>query len=290
MAIRISKLIDYKNLSMMASESYKNLLVKYENFEPLFWPTLLALTLMTYMSEMMQAHAAAVGAAFQSIPGIVVIPLALILGLGFILLFALLVLPYWMAVIRHSALGEKPGTHYLQELLRQDQIPTLVQLLKLTLMLAGFAIVILIPGILSTLLISLGSTSNILTTFSSLLYLMGFVVLIYAMLRVMPAMVMIILGQELDIAVAFEKSKGHVLSVIFLIALMAIPVMLIMMLLSTTIEQVAAVYQGTFLFYVIELLRSLVTSIGILLNLYLVWGALTEYMLKQKIITVKKAK
>ena len=151
-------------------------------------------------------------------------------------------------------------------------------------LLVMFSIIALLPYFMAGLLEESGSNSNILVTFKYVLFIAGMVAILFLVARVIGVIIATVAGRQVSFAEMFRKSQGHVLSILMIMFIALVPLEVIAMFIIYSLSGLLKLSSSYGVELFVCLVESVVRSSIFLLQIYMLWTALTQYMKTNKLL------
>lgn len=260
---------DYEKQLLTALESYKAPHSSLDVLQTRFLTTLAILTGLLFLESIVSmASADTFGAPVLFLGKTILVALTL---------FSLI--PYSIMVIK-LALKKEDGSGFIESL----GSPTGWMILRILGLLLIFSFIVLLPYFSAGYLEEQGSTSNLFVSFKILLLILAGLTIIFLLARVLGAIIAAVAGTETSIAEMFSKTRGHVLSIVLILIATLVPLELLTHIINYSLMGFLKMSESIAMQVLVALFQSFVRSVLILLQLYLLWTALSQYIKNQKLL------
>jgi hypothetical protein len=150
----------------------------------------------------------------------------------------------------------------------------------------AFSAIVLLPyGLASALVIMSGAAvSNLLTAFKMLLLILGALTIFFAFTKNMGIVPATVSGKNIGFNEMFQKSKGHFMALSVLFFASILPIELVTQFIMYGLSGMTGIMDFVIFKYIVILIEAVVRTIGFLLQLYIMWTAVSLHLKTTKII------
>jgi hypothetical protein len=204
-----------------------------------------------------------------------------ILTYGFYLMAFVATVPFAMKVIQQTLKkDEASNLNFLSRLFSSNTLTYVMIVLSLT----AFALLVFLPYGTGELLQTMGSSSNILATYTVFLMIAASIAFMYIMTKVIGVIVYAAANKHISMFDMFRMTKGHFLALTILVVATIVPVELVTQFILYGVSGLMKISDNLLYHSLIMLLQAFIRSNALLLQLYLMWTAVAGYMKDNKLI------
>lgn len=264
-------MMNYEKLLEFAFSVYKAPRQSVDAVQTLFLKVLAPVTLLVFVGHVLGTIAP---------EGFGLIPYYVTSNMAYLLTFVVSV-PYISAII-HQAL--KPGANEDNGFVSLLLSSTSWTISKMILVMAGIALLTLLPYLVGQALQVTGYDSNILASIVYILFASGLMVIFFTISRLMGAIVYSASGKSISLQDMFRVSNGHFLSFAIIIAVTIIPIELLTQILLYGLDGLVKYTPSLIIEYTTLILQAFVRACAFLIQMYLMWTAITLHMKNNKLL------
>lgn len=202
----------------------------------------------------------------------------LVVGLLYLLGF-MLTIPYQLDVIRLCMKKAEPAP-FFRSLLSDSTIRYVTLLMA---MLGAGAIAFLPYGVAEMLIVQ-GSNSNILSSFKYLFLIVAIVSVFYMFAKTFGIIASGVAEKDVSIGQMFANTKGHFLALAVILATTLLPLELVSHLITGSLSGLMEMGDSIVLDGIVMAFEAFVRTAVLLMQLYLLWRASTEYMMRNDLV------